>query len=144
MKTKCDFELDFYMFFLILEPSWDPRSTQNGRKTASKNRASFQHGTGLVVGRGTAPWRPPTIRARRVQKNNETQDPSTKIKESREPRESRALCPGSDTLRARGLANLLLYLRQIVFWTLLSIGFIFIWETYLWPRVPDKRTIRCN
>ena len=78
----------FVGFGRILEPSWDPRSTQNGRKTVSKNRTIFRRSwlgvrrpAVLGVCLASLPWRPP-IYARALFPKQTGQD-----EEGREKRE---------------------------------------------------------
>ena len=94
-----------------------PRSTQNRKKTGSKNKAILRRSWKVVRGWkaiGTSPGNPlahPHMRARWIKKTlgPKTQAPKTK---NQEPRTKSWLndwligwCPGSDTPGARGPAN---------------------------------------
>ena len=123
-KSSAILKSIFEGFWRILEPSWDPKSSQNGRKTASKNRAIFRrswllvrHRSNLGVCLASPPWRPP-ICARSHPKTNGSgrrgkreegrrkKGRKEEGKKREEGQEGREKYPGSDTPGAQGPANL--------------------------------------
>ena len=113
----------FEGFWWILEPSWDPRSSQNGRATASKNRAILirswlagRRPAVLGVCLASPPWRPPicarslpkTYGSGRRGKREEGRRKKGRKEEGKkreEGQERREKYRGSDTPGAQGPAN---------------------------------------